>query len=357
MIHRPSAFPIPGKPARRQVLRASLAALCAFPLLGLSRPWAAPAGPDPALLARAVGQAEALSRLHGLIIAHDGVPLVEEAFRGSGLDAPVNVKSVAKTIVAALVGVAIDKGVLDGTEQPVASILADRMPDDADPRLARVTIGHLLSMQAGLERTSGSYYGAWVSSRDWVRSALARPFVDEPGGRMLYSTGNSHILSAALTRASGRSTLQLAREWLGEPLGITIPAWQRDPQGVYFGGNNMALSPRALLALGEAYRQGGVYRGRRVLSGDWVRASWIPRTRSQFTGHAYGYGWFVTEARGYDVYYAWGFGGQMIHVVPELALTTIMTSDTEVPSNQDGYVRSLHALLADGILPAFLQAS
>jgi CubicO group peptidase (beta-lactamase class C family) len=344
---------MPDRPARRTCLRAGLAALMALPLARVSAPWAAPASHDAGLLARAVGRAEAMSRLRGLIVAHDGVPLVEEAFRGPGLDTPVNIKSIAKTVVAALVGAAIDRGVLDGTDQRIAAILGDRIPAGADPRVGDITIGHLLSMRAGLERTSGPYYGAWVSSRDWVRAALARPFVDEPGGRMLYSTGNSHILSAALTRASGRSTLQLAREWLGEPLGITVPAWQRDPQGIYFGGNNMALSPRALLRFGEMYRQEGVFGGRRVLSQEWVRTSWIPRARSQFTGHDYGYGWFSTEGRGHRVHYAWGFGGQMIHVVPSLSLTIVMTSDTDAPSNQDGYVRGLHALLADGIIPAF----
>ena len=73
---------------------------------------------------------------------------------------------------------------------------------------------------------------------------------------MLYSTGSYHLLSAALTQASGRSTLALARDWLGEPLGIEIPPWTRDPQGFYLGGNNMMLSPRALLRFGEMYRAG-----------------------------------------------------------------------------------------------------
>ena len=70
---------------------------------------------------------------------------------------------------------------------------------------------------------------------------------------MLYSTGSSHLLSAVLTRASGRSTHDLAREWLAEPLGIELPPWPRDPQGIYFGGNDMLMSPRALLRFGELY--------------------------------------------------------------------------------------------------------
>lgn len=297
-------------------------------------------------------QAQRLDRLRTLIVARSGEILVERAFRGPPPDRPVNVKSVAKSLISALVGIAIDRGVLQGVAQPIAPILRDRLPKNPDPRLARITIGDLLSMRTGLERTSGPNYGRWVSSHDWVRFALARPFVDEPGGRMLYSTGSSHLLSAILTRASGRTTLQLAREWLGRPLDIAIPPWTRDPQGIYFGGNEMALSPRALLRFGEMYRQGGRADGGQVVSEAWIRASWQARTSSPFTGHSYGYGWFVAQAGSHPVYYAWGYGGQMLYVLPDLALTVVITSDADHPSGRDGYVRVLHGLLADAIVPA-----
>lgn len=322
-------------------------------LLGLSasallrRPASAATVLDPVL-----EQAGGLDRLRTLIIARHGRILVERAFRGPPPDRPVNVKSAAKSVISALVGIAIDRGVLTGVDQPIAPILRDRLPRDPDPRLGRITIGDLLSMRAGLERTSGANYGRWVNSRDWVRFALSRPFVDEPGGRMLYSTGNSHLLSAILTRASGGTTLQLARDWLGRPLDITIPAWTRDPQGIYFGGNEMALSPRALLRFGELYRQGGLIDGTQMLPESWIRASWRPLTSSPFTGHAYGYGWFVAQAESYLVYYAWGYGGQMLYVLPSLALTVVITSDANHPSGRDGYVRVLHRLLEEAIVPA-----
>ena len=205
-------------------------------------------------------------------------------------------------MISALVGIAIDKGLLEGTDQPIATWLQDSLPERPDPRLAHVTVGHLLSMQAGLERTSGPYYGRWVASRDWVRDALARPFVDEPGGAMLYSTGSSHLLSAILVRASGRPTLALAREWLGPQAGFVITSWDRDPQGIHFGGNNMAMDTRSLLAFGELYRAGGVSRdGRRLLPREWIKASWQPRTQSRFSGDDYGYGWFLRDIAGEPV--------------------------------------------------------
>jgi CubicO group peptidase (beta-lactamase class C family) len=326
--------------------------MAALPALLLVARGAGAQGLDTGHLARTLAQAEALPRLRTLLAARDGVPVVERVFRGPGLDRPVNVKSVAKTVLSALAGIAFERGVLEGVDQRIAPILGTRVPADADPRVHAITVGHLLAMRAGLERTSGPNYGRWVTSRDWVRFALSRPFVDEPGGRMLYSTGSSHLLSAVLTRASGRSTLELARAWLGEPLGIAIPPWQRDPQGIYFGGNNMALSPRALLRLGEAYRQGGLFQGRRVLPESWIGTSWTPQVRSPFTGDWYGYGWFISRARGHPVHYGWGYGGQMLYVVPSLGLTVVMTSDPDHPSGRDGYVELLHGLLADGIIPA-----
>jgi CubicO group peptidase (beta-lactamase class C family) len=104
------------------------------------------------------------------------------------------------------------------------------------------------------------------------------------------------------------------------------------------------------------YREGGAWRGAQVLPRGWVEASWTPRTSSFFTGHAYGYGWFIVQARGYPVAYAWGYGGQMVYVVPDLGLTAAITSDPNAPSGRSGYVRRLHRLLADGIIPAAEQA-
>jgi len=174
---------------------------------------------------------------------------------------------------------------------------------------------------------------------------------------MLYSTGNSHLLSAILTRATGRSTHDLARDWLGAPLSIDIPAWDRDPQGIYFGGNNMLLSPRALLRFGEMYRRGGTIDGTRVLSEDWIAASWTPRTRSPFSGDAYGYGWFLRDLGGGRMAaYAHGFGGQFVIVIPSLAMTVVVISGTGTRLRVDGYGDDLWSLVEDGLVPAALAA-
>ncbi|ALN74041.1 hypothetical protein M673_15045 [Aureimonas sp. AU20] len=297
-------------------------------------------------------RAAGFAALETLLIAQGGETLVDAGFRGKRTDRATNIKSASKSVVATLVGIAIDKGAIKGVDQPISDFLASDFPADPDPRLAQVTVGHLLSMQAGLERTSGGNYGAWISSRNWVRDALRRPFVSDPGGPMLYSTGSTHLLSAILTKATGRSTLQLARDWLG-PAGVRVTDWERDPQGIYLGGNQMAMTPRSLLAFGELYRRGGLAAdGTRVLSERWIAESWTPRTTSRFHDGRYGYGWFIDRFAGHEGRYGWGYGGQMIYVIPDLQLTVAITSDETQPSARSGYVADLHRLVSETIVPA-----
>lgn len=295
-------------------------------------------------------KAPELERLHSLVIAVDGETVFAQAFRGPGLDEPANIKSLSKTILSAVVGMAIERDVIDSVDQPVADMLT--FPPGASDRVGEVTIGHLLSMQAGLQRTSGRYYGPWVSSDNWVDYALSRPFVAEPGGEMLYSTGSYHLLSAALTASAGRSTLELTRDWLGDQLGIQVRPWLTDPQGIYFGGNDMLLSPMALLKIGELYRNNGVHDNRQVLSKAWIDLSWTPRGVSRYTDDRYGYGWFVTDLGGHRGYYGRGYGGQMLYVFPDLEMTVVMTADPQPPASPSLMQRQ-NALLEEYVIPAF----
>ena len=308
----------------------------------------APATTAASPLGEILERAGSLDQLKAVMVARSGAIVAERGYHGNSVTESTNIKSASKSVISALVGIAIDKGVLKGVDQKIAPLLARDLPDTPDPRMEEITIGNLLSMQAGLERMSGANYGRWVSSRNWVREALAQPFVDEPGGAMLYSTASTHLLSAILTRASGRSTRELAREWLGPLDGFSIGGWDRDPQGIYLGGNQMAMSTRSLLAFGELYRNGGkTADGRQLVSPEWIKLSWQPRTNSRFTGDAYGYGWFLREIGGQDVRYAWGYGGQMLYIVPSLGLTIAMTSNENNPAARNGYRDSLHGLAGE----------
>jgi len=297
-------------------------------------------------------RARALDQCHAIMIRQDGTDVLSERFRGPDLDRAVPIKSVSKTLVAALTGVALDLGEIPSLDTPLGEIAPALIPVDADPQVASITIGNLVTMQAGLERTSGANYGNWVSSSNWVANALSRPMVADPGARMLYSTGSTHVLGAVLSEVSGESLLTLARIRLGRPLGINIPSWTRDPQGRYLGGNQMALTLDAMVRFGEMYRNAGRVDGQQILSEEWVRASFLPVTRSLFSGLGYGYGWFLGQAGTTKYALARGYGGQIICVIPDLAVTAAITSDPTLPARSGGYFGDLVRLIDDAIVPA-----
>ncbi|WP_411742936.1 serine hydrolase domain-containing protein [Reinekea sp.] len=297
--------------------------------------------------------AQSFANIKTVQVAHNGEVVWSKAYNNADIEAVTNIKSASKSVMSAIVGIAIERGVLEGVSQSVALLLSDDLPASPDAQLNDITIGHLLSMQAGLERTSGRNYGRWVTSSDWVKTALAWPFVEEVGGKMQYSTGNTHLLSAIIMSQSEEHTYRLANKWL-QGSGVRIQSWETDPQGIPMGGNQVGMTPRSLLAFGELYRRGGITEaGQRIITQQWIEQSWTPRTESRFHRGQYGYGWFIEPFGGVEGYYGWGYGGQMIYVLPELNLTIAITSQENLPSGRTGYRDLLHDMVSNDIVPVF----
>ena len=288
-----------------------------------------------------------LPQLHSLQVRRGNDLIFAEAPHGPGLDRFANIKSCSKSIVALLLGTALECGDIPSITATLEDIAPGILPPDIAPGVQAITMEDLVTLRAGLERTSGANYGGWVSSSNWVANALSRPLVAEPGTRMLYSTGSTHVLGAALTEASGESLLSLARSRLGRPLGIEIPAWTRDPQGYYLGGNEMALRPTDMLKVADMVRDMGRYSGAQVVPESWIAASMIPRTQSVWSGLSYGYGWFLSPS-GYTL--ARGFGGQIIASHRGANLSVAITSDPTLPARSGGYFGDLMRLLDGPIL-------
>ncbi|WP_439144144.1 hypothetical protein [Planktotalea sp.] len=164
---------------------------------------------------------------------------------------------------------------------------------------------------------------------------------------MLYSTGSTHVLGAALADATGLSLLAQARDRIGAPLGIDFPPWTRDPQGYFMGGNEMALRPTAMLKVAMLMRDKGRFGGNQVIAQNWIDASTVVRTRSRWSGLAYGYGWFLTRS-GYVL--GRGYGGQIIAAHRDRNLALAITSDPTLPARSDGYFGDLRRLLNGPIL-------
>ena len=290
--------------------------------------------------------AAALPRLHSLLVSHRG-QLVLEYYREPRFARPANVKSVSKSVVSALVGIAIERRLIPSVKTPIGDYFP-QLKSDPDARKRNITIEDLLTMRQGLESTSFDNYGSWVRSRNWVRYVLERPMLADPGTTVEYSTGSTHLLSAILTKATRRSTWSFAQEALGAPLGIRIAPWPRDPQGIFFGGNDMLMTPRQMLAFGELYLNRGRARGRQIVPAAWVQTSCDGRGRSRFNpDQEYGYGWWIRDFAGERACFAWGYGGQYIFVFPSVDLVVSLTSATT--DRDRGYRQALFELL-EGML-------
>ena len=300
-------------------------------------------------------RAASLPRLRSLLVSIRGEVIEEHYFNGASARRSANLKSASKTIIAILVGIAIDRGHLEGVDQPIVDFFPDELAE-AEAARRSITIEDLITMRSGLETTSNRNYGRWVQSRHWVRHVLGRPLVARPGGPMIYSTGSTHLLSAILTRATAMSTLEFGRRHLARPLGITLPAWTRDPQGVYLGGNEMGLTPRAMLAVGDLFRRGGTGDDRQIVSREWIREATIPRTRSRFSRRQYGYGWWIRTLAGHPTYYAWGYGGQFIFVVPDLDAVIVATSSPNPGAGRRNHRSELDDLIDCDLVPAIRRA-
>lgn len=311
---------------------------------------------------------ESYPTVRSVLIVRAGF-LIYELYR-QGLDAMDghDVRSVTKSVVGALVGIALAEGAIASVDETVGTLFADRLPADADPRMGGVTVRQLLSMTSGLPGDDPSIGGdpeifeQIEQQDDWAEAILGLPLATDPGTHWAYSSATSHLLSVLVADATGGSTLRFAQDRLFGPLGIDtsdafVPvglptpeeieqygratvAWPADPQGYNFGGAFLRLPARDLAKFGYLYLNEGRWDGQQVIPADYVRNSTTPGEHDTNAEGDYGWQWWVQTARGHEAFFARGYGGQVIHVVPELDLVTVVTADADalIPAATVGLV-------------------
>lgn len=302
-------------------------------------------------------KADAIESVRSLLIQKSGNLLAERYFDGQSAGEAMNTKSASKSFISLLVGIAIDRGFIENTEQHIQQYFPEYFESISDSLKRTITIEDLLTMRSGLETTSFHNYGRWVVSDDWVEFTLEQPMVDAPGDDMDYSTGSSHLLSVIIEKTSGMSTKRFAQKYLFDPMEIEPGGWQQDPQGYYFGGNNLALEPADMLKIGQMVLNGGTYKGERILSKEWLARSFQTYTRSEYNPYDYGYLWWNRRVAGEKVFFAWGFGGQYIFIIPDLDSVIVITSSLQNADQSRSYKRPVFDLLGTNIIPLLRQQS
>lgn len=298
-----------------------------------------------------VSPLSSIGPINSLLISQHGDLVTEQYYGSMNANRGNNIKSASKSVLSILIGIAIDQGYLESVDQTIEEFFPDYFSRNPDPQKASITIEDLLTMRSGLASTSRANYGRWVTSNNWIEYKLNRPLQGIPGQDRIYSTGNTHLLAVILTRASGMNTLQFANRYLFGPMDIQITGWDRDPQGYFLGGNNMAMRPRDMIKIGLLMMDVGRYNGEQIVSSDWVLQSVEPVTGRISGVDNYGYLWFQRYAGGYHMVYAFGSGGQYIMMVPELDAIISITTRTETAEATRNYRRDLFSTIDREIIP------
>jgi CubicO group peptidase (beta-lactamase class C family) len=302
-------------------------------------------GIDPARMAEADAFAHRDPLTRCLLVVRGGRIAFEQYYGNGGRDRSTEVWSVTKSFTSALVGIAIDKGFLNGPDD----LMVDHLPEY--PAFRDIRLGHVLTHTTGLRFSEeGISWTRWVWSPDWTAEALGRPRDHRAGEHFHYSSANSHFLSDLIRQTTGQTPGAFARRYLFGPLGIRLDplpdnlrytrwddykipvprCWRQDPRGTEIGGFGLHLTAREMAKFGFLFLNRGRWDGRTVISESWVKAS----TRDHVTGirrYSYGYQWWVARVDGTPCFLASGLGGQIIAVVPSRDLVVVIKYESEHP--------------------------
>ncbi len=265
-----------------------------------------------------------------------------------------NIASCTKSIISALMGIAIDKGFIANLDQSVLEFFPDKTFTNIDNRKKSMTIEHLLTMASGLE-CKDTYLDQWQglydmrNSGDWIKYVLDLPMSRIPGEKFEYCNGAAFLMSAIIQDASGMSTLDFAKQYLFAPLDISDVDWETSPQGYHLGYGEMWLTPHDMVKIGWLYLNKGKWGNKQVIPSSWIEAS----TRRHIDANLfdyYGYYWWidsVEKGNSVDYYVAVGNEGQRIFVVPEKNMVIVFTGRL---TGKDSFVPK--KLLNSYIVPA-----
>jgi len=317
-------------------------------------------GLDSEQLEKAFLEAQNKSSIYSLLIIKDGYIVGERYYHGHDANSSFNIRSVSKSFLSALIGIAIENGIINGLDTKVLNYFPEYVHNSLDKRKQDITIEHLLTMQAGIDRDQ-SIYSKIFNTDNWIKSTIEEKLIYDPGERWVYNTFLTHLLSGIITKSAEMSTYDFAKEFLFDPLGIEIQDWKQSPQGIYFGGNNMFFTTRDMAMLGLLYLNNGELNDVQIVPHDWVEQS-LQNTMPDFQkgwtwgkleNGGYGYLWWLGEISGYKIFTALGHGGQFVMCFPDLDMIVVTNSNAYVDwDTADKNERIVLDLIANYILPA-----
>lgn len=294
-----------------------------------------------------------------LLIARHGRIVLDAYYAPYAAGIPHVINSSTKAVIGTLTAMVYKDGLLDRLDHPMLDFFSDRSIANVDDRKKAITVQNLLDMTSGLEWEEGFEGGREQSlidfgrSRDQVKFILDRPMAHAPGETFYYNSGNPHLLSAIITKLTGKTARDYGVARLFGPLGIAPPNWRHDAQGLSTGGGGLVLQPRDMAKIGYLYLRKGEWEGKQLLPPGWIEkvshatvnmnASFDPDLR---------YSNFFWAIPNKHVYMAVGYHCQLIMVFPELDIVAVTTARNFCPFEKmtdfiSGAVKSETALPPD----------
>ncbi|MCL5275911.1 MAG: beta-lactamase family protein [Chloroflexi bacterium] len=320
---------------------------------------------DPVALAAAYDEAARSNVVQSLLVARHGRIIGEHYFGRQDSDTAINIHSISKSVLSALVGIAIQQGFIASLDIPIVHWLPEYFGPHGDSRKRAITLRHLLTLTAGLGWIENETNTAhWRRSADWIAYALDLPLVSLPGRQFNYNTALTHLISVILTRATNLSTLTFAQRCLFDALGIQIARWDNDPQGYSIGGSDLFLRPRDLLRFGQLVLDRGMVNSKNIVPEQWLQESIQPHIQLRTPGFwhpaykNYGYLWWLRKFQSYETAVASGYAGQLICIVPRLDLVIVTTATDTTPfASVMKQSHLIEAIVEDLIIPSVQEAS
>lgn len=229
----------------------------------------------------------------------------------------INIRSMTKSIVSLLIGIALKKHFIKSLETPISYYLPNA-PN-------HISIRDLLSMSSGFDIDDKDLYGLIVKSNDWVRDILNLPL--EERGTFRYKGVDYHLLSAIISKSTGSTLSNFANTNLFSPLEITDVEWESDPQGITIGSTGLKLSFESLIKITQILVNNVLEDTNEIIPNDWINTSTTNSIPTNLSYGNYGFGWWIKTYKDYEVYRALGSGGQQILIYPKKRISIIVTAD------------------------------
>jgi len=262
---------------------------------------------------------------------HESGELIFEFYKRGYKNKIRTTRSVTKSIISTLYGIALQKGYLKNLDEKVILYFPEYRTAKLDKNIGKVSFRHLLSMTSGIDCSDRQPKG-FFRSRNWIKFYLERPILHEPGSKFNYSSASSHLLSALLYKLTSLNVYDFAKAHLFGPLGISQSNWSHDQQGYYHGGFGLDLSSNSITKIGQLYLNGGTVSGMRLIPEAYISEATSHQAAGGFPENdKYGYHWWLGSTPSTNYYYAAGLGGQYLFIVPDYDLLVTITSDSRRP--------------------------